>query len=196
MIKQKIIAFLALSGLQLLGSCICGCADPLTFQLVFNGVRADAFDIIEDERKKLENENSTTTDTFQINIRMDFETIQIGFLEKKQGQNTNISGIYACSCPDDEYIYVDEVVNMQVLVNDTTNDEQFVDVSGYFEVSNHSGGSVPIDELRVLRPTFGIYFLKLIGTDPLPPSAAFKVKVELSSGKTYETLTPAVFFIE
>lgn len=191
--KNKVLIVFAIMFFgQTFFSCIpCDCDPFKTFETNYIDVTVTPYntsgfnsEVVSDKVNK---------DTFGLGISVIFELNKIS-------DNFNIlsdlgfAKAMACSCVEDEYLYLDPIENMTISVVDTATNE-IINVANSFKIHSGYGELISLTEFFNKRENWQDGFLlELVEYDLIPTSSIFVVDVMLVSGKILSKKTEIINF--
>ena len=169
----------------LVTSCIlpppCGCEPFKTFERIYHDLELKAWDTSGFQIAEVT--DSVHKNSFGLSISVVFELNQIAYLKPKLNWNSfGFTSAYACSCEPDEYINVDPITSIEIIVTNSENQE-VTDVTDNFTTYGYDGEQLTIKELFKNRAEWHDGFqIEMTEYDNVPNSAIFIVKIFLESG--------------
>ena len=167
----------------LVTSCIpsCGCEPFKTFERIYHDLELKAWDTSGFQIAEVT--DSVHKNSFGLSISVVFELNQIAYLKPKLNWNSfGFTSAYACSCPPNEYINVDPITSIEIIVTNSENQE-VTDVTDNFTTYGYDGEQLTIKELFKNRAEWHDGFqIDMTEYDNVPNSSIFIVKIFLESG--------------
>ena len=154
--NKKLTALFLIYAFQFVMSCDerCYCSPAKTFEKTFKGFELKAWDTSGFQSEEVT--NTVNKNSFGLTVSVQFDFNQIGYHQSKfDFSSFGFASAYACSCAMDEYIDVDAIEAIKILVTDTKTQETS-DVTGNFTTYDHNREPISIScffEKRVENQT-------------------------------------------
>jgi len=189
--KKNGIAIILLYLLQFTIACDpCDCPTPSTFERTYNDVSVKAWDTSGSTSKEIV--GKVNKNAFGLTISVDFELEKVA--HHKSHSSFGFGSAIACSCNPDEYINVDPIVSIEILVTNSENNETST-VTDFFKMYGYNGELATLAELFKNREDWHDGFqLDLVKYETIPDNSIFTVKAFLKSGILFSKQTKEINF--
>jgi len=179
--KAKSIIFIILFQFIVTACVPCKCDPKSTFERKYMGLELKAWDTSGFQNSEIM--GPVNKNSFGLTISVLFELKQIALYESSlKISSFGFASAYACSCPDDEYINVDPIDSIRILVTNTENQIEVI-VTDNFTTYGYDGKKITIRELFEIKAEWHDGFqLDLTDYENIPDSSIFTVKIYLDSG--------------
>ncbi len=188
--KKKIaIVFTVIFGLQFIASC---CPDPGTFEVTYSDITVRT--LVEDNNIFTDTDFNTKINksNFVLSIVLKEELKQVAFLFNSINK-FGFQKSYATSCPDSNFIYIEEV--QEIIVNQIDESNNKTDVTNNFEFKFSNSENISISEFISRKENwqngFEFYLKNENGIESI---VKFEVTILLQSNKTLSFVTEQVQF--
>ncbi|WP_165750028.1 hypothetical protein [Cellulophaga sp. Z1A5H] len=195
--KKNIIALCLLYSIQFIFTACtepCNCDDASIFEVSYTAVDLTTYDTSGFQNST--SENDLYKNAFGLEIYVVAEENQIA--ENTPGiklSGFGFNSALACSCEEPEYIYLDPLRDIEILVLDVNN-QVTTDVIANFTVFDYYADSgVDLKEYFQARENWRVNFLvDLVHTDNIPDQAIFTINITLESGEVLTQKTNEIVF--
>lgn len=193
MTKKSLISFVVFFVLQFIFSCDpCKC-NPGTYE-----VKLEKLDVTAYNTSGFSTQLITDTIPWMalgLKIVLDVTQTRISNHVASVG-SLGFSSALACDCIPDDYIYLDKIQDLKIIVRDVSTGKEAL-ITDHFGFPGYGGANVTSLENYVsdLEPWGLIFQLDLVNGDDIPPSSIFKVVAFLDSGDTLSTETGQINFL-
>jgi len=190
--KNKVIIILTLMFLSSTIISCCDCADPVTYEKVYNAVEITPYDL--SGFSPMVATESVYRNAFGLTLSVNAEN-KIYAQKVNLGFNSALA-LQACDCVGDKYIYSDPISNIKIYMKDQLEGQQ-TDVSDLFRIYSYSNELISLEEFMKERKEWHDGFqIELVNHDSLPNAVIFIAEVILESGNSILNQTEFVNFID
>jgi len=181
--NKKLTALFLIYAFQFVMSCDerCYCLPAKTFEKTFKGFELKAWDTSGFQSEEVT--NTVNKNSFGLTVSVQFDFNQISYHQSKfDFSSFGFASAYACSCAMDEYIDVDAIEAIKILVTDTKTQETS-DVTANFTTYDHNREPISISgffEKKVENQTD--LQLDMTTYNDIPDTSIFEVILILASG--------------
>ena len=193
--NKKLTALFLIYAFQFVMSCDerCYCSPAKTFEKTFKGFELKAWDTSGFQSEEVT--NTVNKNSFGLTVSVQFDFNQISYHQSKFDFSPfGFASAYACSCAMDEYIDVDAIEAIKILVTDTKTQETS-DVTANFTTYDHNRELISISG----------FFEKMVGNQPdlqldmtayndIPDTSIFEVILVLASSNELIEQTQEINF--
>ena len=193
--NKKLTALFLIYVFQFVTSCDerCYCPPAKTFEKTFKGFELKAWDTSGFQSEEVT--NTVNKNSFGLTVSVQFDFNQIGYHQSKfDFSSFGFASAYACSCVMDEYVDVDAIEAIKILVTDTKTQETS-DITANFTTYDHNREPISISgffEKRVENQTD--LQLDMTTYNDIPDTSIFEVILILASGNELIEQTQVINF--
>ncbi len=192
---KSVTVLISIFAIQFVTSCVyrCTCDDSVTYEVIYESITVTPWNTSGFNASE-EVTDSVYRNAFGITLSVNFEPKEVSCSQTGFGFSKAMA--WSCSCPDDEYTFVDPIAYAEVFVTNVDTNEQ-IEVSSLFGTYGYDNELISLDELFDIRQEWhdGFQF-ELINFDSIPSSAIFTVNVYLQSGMKFTEQTQQINFYD